>query len=97
MGKAARLSDSMDSSNPCRWRGKWLHHHVMVFVRSFVHFVQVLKLKWLILPTYKVNSRYFLMHLGVHHTNRTCVLIMGKFLRDGDGRGISKAQVNIVI
>jgi hypothetical protein len=27
MSKAARHSDVVDSSNPCRWRGKRLHHH----------------------------------------------------------------------
>jgi hypothetical protein len=27
ISKAAHHSDVMDSSNPYRWRGKWLHHH----------------------------------------------------------------------
>ncbi len=27
MHKAARPSGGMESSNPCRWRGKRLHHH----------------------------------------------------------------------
>ncbi len=25
--KAARPSGGMDSLNPCRWGGKWFHHH----------------------------------------------------------------------
>ncbi len=29
--------------------------------------------------------------------NRACILIVDKFARDGDGRGISKSQVNDVI
>jgi hypothetical protein len=29
--------------------------------------------------------------------NRACVLIVGKFLRDGDGRGISESQLNDAI
>jgi hypothetical protein len=41
---------------------------LMVFVRSFVLFVRIFSLKGLILPYYKVNRRYFLMHTGVHHT-----------------------------
>ncbi len=41
---------------------------VMVFVRSFVLFVQIFNLKGLILPYYKVNRHYFLIHLGMHHT-----------------------------
>jgi hypothetical protein len=27
MHKAAHPSGGMDSSNPHRWRGEWLHHH----------------------------------------------------------------------
>ena len=27
MRKAARPSGGMESSNPRRWRGEWLHHH----------------------------------------------------------------------
>jgi hypothetical protein len=27
MRKTARPSGGMGSSNPRRWRGKWLHHH----------------------------------------------------------------------
>jgi hypothetical protein len=27
MCKAAHHLGSLDSSNPCPWRGKWLHHH----------------------------------------------------------------------
>jgi hypothetical protein len=41
---------------------------VMVFVRLFVLFVRIFYLKVLVLPYYKVNRRYFLIHLGVHHT-----------------------------
>jgi hypothetical protein len=41
---------------------------VMVFVRSFLLFVWICNLKGLILPYYKVNRRYLLIHLGVYHT-----------------------------
>jgi len=38
--RAARPSSGMDSSNPRRWRGKQLHHMVMMFVMLFVLFVR---------------------------------------------------------
>ncbi len=45
MSKAARHSDGVDSSNPCRWRGKQLHHHgggvcwlfVLLWIDSWRH------------------------------------------------------------
>jgi hypothetical protein len=45
---------------------------VMVFGRSFVLFVQIFNLKGLILPYYKVNRHYFLMHLHMHQPPRCC-------------------------
>jgi hypothetical protein len=45
MRKAARPSSGMDSSNPHRWKGKWLHYGdvvcrvVVLFVPLFVLFV----------------------------------------------------------
>ncbi len=40
---------------------------------------------------------YYTIAVFFDLNERTCVLIVGKFLRDGDDRGISKAQVNIVM
>ncbi len=75
MHKAARHSDGVDSSNPCRWRGKRLHHHgggvcwlfVLLWMDSWHHELIICK-KW-----YKNNLKmrlmcYFLIHVGVHHT-----------------------------
>jgi hypothetical protein len=40
---------------------------------------------------------YYTIAVFCDFNNRACVLIMGKFAKDGDGRGISKSQVNDVI
>ncbi len=77
MHKAARPLGSMESSNPCRWRGEWLHHYggcvcwlfVLLWMDSWCHELIVCK-KW-----YKNNlkmrlMRYFLIHVGVHHTRQ---------------------------
>ncbi len=74
MRKAARPSGGMDSLNPRRWRGERLHHHgggvcwlfVLLWMDSWCHELIVCK-KW-----YKNNlkmrlTRYFLIHVGVHH------------------------------
>ncbi len=53
MHKAARPSGSMVSSNSCRWRGKWCHHHgggvcwlfVLLWIDSWHHELIVCK-KW---------------------------------------------------
>ncbi len=37
---------------------------------------------------------YYTIAVFFDFNDRTCVLIVGKFLRDKGGRGISKAQVN---
>ncbi len=76
MRKVARHSDGVDSLNPCCWRGKRLHHHdggvcwlfVLLWMDSWHHKLIVCK-KW-----YKNNRKmrlthYFLIHVGVHHTN----------------------------
>jgi hypothetical protein len=68
MHKAARLPASMDSSIQAAGEASGSINMVMVFVRSFVHFVRIFNLKGLIFPYYKVNRRYFLIHLGMHHT-----------------------------
>jgi hypothetical protein len=39
---------------------------------------------------------YYTIAVFFNFNNRTCVLIMGKFSRDRDGRGIRKSQVNNV-
>ncbi len=65
MRKAACHSDSVDSSNPHRWRGKWLHHHgggvcwlfVLLWMDSWGHKLIVCK-KW-----YKHNLKMKLMAL----------------------------------
>ncbi len=77
MRRAAHPSGGMDSSNPCRWRGKRLHHHggdvCCVFVLCVVVSLVVCKkvpehnLKVCILPYYKVSRCYFLAHPRVHH------------------------------
>ncbi len=40
---------------------------------------------------------YYTIAVFFYSNNRACILIVGKFLRDGDGRGISKSKVNAVI
>ena len=42
MRKAAHPSGGMGSSNPCRWRGEWLHHGGGVCLL----FVQMCRLVW---------------------------------------------------
>ncbi len=52
MRKAARPSGGVDSLNPCRWRGKWLHHHgggvccvfVLFWMNSWCHKLIVCKI-----------------------------------------------------
>ncbi len=59
MCKAARPLDGVDSSNPCRWRGKRLHHHgggvcwlfVLLWMDLWHHELIVCK-KW-----YKINLK----------------------------------------
>ncbi len=40
---------------------------------------------------------YFTIAVFFDFNDRACILIMVKFLWDGDGRGISESQVNDVI
>jgi hypothetical protein len=40
---------------------------------------------------------YYTIAVFFDFNNRACVLIVGKFSRDGDGRGISRTQVNYVM
>jgi hypothetical protein len=40
---------------------------------------------------------YYTIPVFSDFNNRACILIVGKFLREGDGRGISKSKVNDVI
>ncbi len=104
MHKAARLLGSMESSNPCCWRGKRLHHHgggvcwlfVLLWIDSWFQELIVCK-KW-----YKNNlkmrlTRYFLIHVGVHHTwcNNQPGRMRGKWEAAGRGctsRGSSVAR-----
>jgi hypothetical protein len=44
-----------------------------------------------------IDRVYYTIAVFFDFNDRTCILIVGKFLRDGDGRGISKAQANNVI
>jgi hypothetical protein len=89
MRKAARHSDGVDSSNPRRWRGEWLHHHgggvcwlfVLLWMDLWRHKLIVCK-KW-----YKNNlkmrlTHYFLIHVGMHHT--VSLLLLHKWILPRD-------------
>ncbi len=85
-------SDGVDSSNPCRWRGERLHHHgdgvcwlfVLLWMDSWCHKLIVCK------KLYKNNlkmrlTRYFLIHVGVHHTHWwTLEVVCNFFLQLGE-------------
>ena len=85
MRRAAHPLGSMDSLNPCCWRGKRLRHHVgdvhcvvlwSLLVVSLIVYEKVPEhnLKLCILPYYKVNRHYFLTHPHVHHA--ICFLLL---------------------
>jgi hypothetical protein len=40
---------------------------------------------------------YYTIAVFLDFNNRACILIVGKFSRDGNGRGITKSQVNDLI
>jgi hypothetical protein len=58
MHKAAFPSGGLDSSNPCRWRGEWLHHHGGCLLGHLFFLCRFFNLKRLILPYFKVNRCY---------------------------------------
>jgi hypothetical protein len=75
MHKAVRNLGNVDSSNPCRWRGKWLHCHGGDACSVFVVLCDGLSLlvcknvpehnlKVHIFPYYKINRCYVLTHIG---------------------------------
>jgi hypothetical protein len=43
------------------------------------------------------NRVYYTIAVFFDFNDRACILIVGKFLRDGDGRGINKSKVNDVM
>jgi hypothetical protein len=89
--KAAHHLGSVDSSNPCHWRGKWLHHHgcdvCCVFVLcdadssgcpySYVKKYQDITLKYTYCLTIRLRC-YVLTHIGVHHTK--CIVIFNFYI-----------------
>jgi hypothetical protein len=80
--KAARLSGGMESLNPCRWRGKRLHHHgggvcwlfVLLWMDSGCHELIVCK-KWSKNNLKMRLMHYFLIHVGVHHTEIELIMM----------------------
>jgi hypothetical protein len=60
MCKAARPSEGVDSLNPRRWRGKWLHHHGGDVRCVFVLCVAVSsgRCHWYVTKYQKITLRY---------------------------------------